>query len=337
MKTPILNLITAITFVAAFAGTTPARAEVKEVTLADQYGIHYLPMIVMKRFHLVEKHAKLEGLNDLKVKWAQFSGGSAVNTALLSGSVDFVAGGTGPFIKLWDKTTKKMPVRVVGAVSDISMVLVSNNPKFKSLKDITESDRIALPAVKVSMQAVTLQMAVAKLYGKKDYAKLDHNTVSMKHPDGMTMLLSGRSEITAHFTAPPYSTIELSKPGMHKVLSSFDVYGGPATLIVLYGGEKFRKENPKTYKAVRDALADAIDMINKDHPKVAEAYATAQKSKVDAKLVEKILADPEVRFKIAPSGLMATAKFMKSIGTISQVPSNWKQFCFPELDSQSGS
>ena len=43
--------------------------------------------------------------------------------------------------------------------------LNSNNPNVKTHKDFTDNDRIALPGVKVSIQAVTLQMATEKAFG----------------------------------------------------------------------------------------------------------------------------------------------------------------------------
>src|SRR3546814_10155074 len=53
---------------------------------------------------LVEKHAKKMGIGDVKVTMHRFSGGSAMNQALLSDSIDLAAGGVAPLLKLWDKT-----------------------------------------------------------------------------------------------------------------------------------------------------------------------------------------------------------------------------------------
>jgi len=161
--------------------TTSAQAEVAEVSLARQYGLHYLPLVLMERNNLIEKHAKAAKV-DLKVSWKQFSGGASVNEALISGALNIVAGGTGPLVTIWDKTKSNMGVKGFAAISEVPMVLLSRNPAFKSLKDISPKDRIALPAVKTSMQAITLQMAAAKLYGAKEYTKLDSQTVSMAHP-----------------------------------------------------------------------------------------------------------------------------------------------------------
>jgi NitT/TauT family transport system substrate-binding protein len=79
----------------------------------------------------------------------------------------------------------------------------------KTLKDFTDKDRIALPAVRVSMQAVILQMAAEKEFGAGQQHKLDPWTVSLSHPDGLAQMMSGKSEITAHFTSAPFMYQEL--------------------------------------------------------------------------------------------------------------------------------
>src|SRR5262249_33211650 len=91
----------------------PARAEVNEVTIADQFGIAYLPLMVMRDKKLLEKHALAAGLPAIKVKWAQFGGGTTVNDALLSGSIAFAVAGPPSLVLLWEKT-KGTPLEIKG-------------------------------------------------------------------------------------------------------------------------------------------------------------------------------------------------------------------------------
>src|SRR4051812_29272886 len=86
------------------AGHGAAVAEVSTVTVARQYGIGYLALMIMERDKLIEKEAKAQGLPDLKVDWIQYSGGSVMNDALLSGKLNFAALGTTAFLTLWSKT-----------------------------------------------------------------------------------------------------------------------------------------------------------------------------------------------------------------------------------------
>ena len=256
----------------------PLHAELAEIKVAQQYGISYLPLMLMEEQKLIEKHAKAAGV-DVKVGWAKFAGGNVMNDALLSSSLQFASGGVGPLVTLWARTRGNLDVKAVSAINSMPLYLNTRNPNVKTIKDFTEKDKIALPAVKVSIQAVTLQMAAEKAFGEGQQGKLDALTVSLSHPDAQVALLSGASEITAHFSSPPFQYQQLEKPGIHTVLSSYDVLGGPATFNVVWTTSKFRGENPKLYDAFVKALDEATAIINKDKKAAAEAYLRISKDR----------------------------------------------------------
>ena len=132
------------------------------------------------------------------------------------------------------------------------------NPDVKTIKDFTEKDRIALPAVKVSIQAVTLQMAAEKAFGPGQHGSSTRSPSRSSHPDGMAAMMSGRSEITAHFTSAPFQYQELDDQRVRKVLDSYDVLGGPHTFNVVWASPSFHDENPKMVKAFVAALDEAM-------------------------------------------------------------------------------
>ena len=47
----------------------PAAAELLEMSVAQQYGVSFLPLMVMERDKLVEKYARAAGLGEVKVSW----------------------------------------------------------------------------------------------------------------------------------------------------------------------------------------------------------------------------------------------------------------------------
>src|SRR6266404_8099862 len=184
------RLVCALLMTAAIAAV-PARAqaETNEVRAAQQFGLSYLALMVMEDSKLIEKQAKQAGLGEVKVTWAKLGGPGAMNDALLSGGLDFGTGGVPSLITLWAKTAgTPMEVRGVGALNDMPNELMTSNPKVKSLKDFGPGDKIAVTTVKISTQALLLQMAAAKEFGEKSYEKLDSLTVSLPHPDAMTAL-----------------------------------------------------------------------------------------------------------------------------------------------------
>ena len=182
--------------------STTARAELAELKVAKQYGISYLPLMLMEDGKLIEKYAKAAGI-DVSVTWATFAGGNVMNDALLSNSLQFASGGVGPLVILWSRTRGNLDVRGVGALNSMPLYLVTRNPDVKTIKDFTDKDRIGMPAVKISVQALALQMAAEQVFGPGQQNRLDPLTVTMAHPDAMQAMLSGQSEVDSHFGSPP--------------------------------------------------------------------------------------------------------------------------------------
>jgi NitT/TauT family transport system substrate-binding protein len=313
-----------------------AFAELAEINIAQQYGIGYLSLMVMEDQKLIEKHAKAAGV-DVKVNWAKFAGGNVMNDALLSNSLHFASGGVGPLITIWSRTKGNLDVKAVATLNSMPLYLNTRNPNVKTIKDFTEKDKIALPAVKVSVQAVTLQMAAEKIFGEGQHGKLDALTVSMSHPDAQTALLSGQSEVTAHFGSPPFQYQQLQRPGIRTVLSSTDVLGGPTTFNLVWTTSKFRNENPKLYAAFVSALEEATSYINKDKKAAAEAYLRISKDKDSVADILAMLNDPAIVFTMVPQNIMTYANFMAKIGMIKVKPDSWKEMFFPNAHGAAGS
>ena len=187
------------------------------------------------------------------------------------------------------------------------------------------------------MQAVTLQMAAAAKWGDANFQRLDKLTVSMRHPDGATAMLSGQGEITAHFTAAPYDFMELRNPAIRPVLDSYDVYGGPATLILLYGTTKFVDENPTVTRSVVEAMGEAMELIKSDHRKAAEIYLRVTREKTSVDDMVAMLDNPKIAFRLAPSATYPVAVFLHRIGRIKHAPASWKDLFFATAQNLPGS
>ena len=318
------------------AASPVALAEMSEIRVAKQYGISYLPLMLMEDGKLIEKHAKANGI-DVTVTWSTFAGGNVMNDALLSGSLQFASGGVGPLVILWSRTRGNLDVRGVAALNSMPLMLVSRNPNVQSVKDLSDKDRIGLPAVKISVQALALQMAAEQTFGPGQQNKLDPLTVTMSHPDAMQALLSGQSEVNAHFGSPPYQYQELAKPGMHVVLNNYDVMGGAVTFNVVWTTDKFRTENPRLYDAFVKALDEAQATINRDKRAAAEAYLRISRDKDTVENIARIMNDPQVVFTTTPQNVMKYADFMAKTGAIKVRPESWKDLFFPNVHGLPGS
>jgi len=330
--------VTAAALAAALAVvvSTAARAELAELAVAQQYGIGYLSLMIMEDQKLIEKHAKEAGL-DVKVTWAKFAGGNVMNDAMLSGSLHVASGGVAPLVTLWSRTRGNLDVRGIGALNSMPLHLVSRNPAVKTVKDFTEKDRIGLPAVKVSVQAAILQMAAEQAFGPGQQNRLDPLTVSLSHPDAMQALMSGQSEVNAHFGSPPFQYQELAKPENHVVLNSYEVLGGPSTFNLVWTTAKFRSENPKLYDAFVKALDEATAQINRDKRAAAQTYLRLSKDKDSVDNIAKMLNDPAIVFTTTPQAIQKFAEFMAKTGAIKIRPESWKDMFFPNVHGLPGS
>lgn len=316
-------------------GLAVSAAAEGRIRIAEQFGIAFLPLHVIRDQQLIEKEGKAQGI-DITVEWAKLSGGASMNDGLLSGSIDVAAAGIGPVLIIWDRTRGAADVKAIAALGSLPSFLVTRNPAAKSLKDFTKADKIALPAVGVSVQAKTLQIAAEKEFGGGRHAALDDITVSLAHPDATAALLSGSTEITAHFSNPPFQYQELKNGNVHLVLSSYDVLGGRATSNIVYGTAKFRSDNPKTYAAFLAALKQAVAWINANKVAAAETYIRVEKSKLDIDLVRSIVEDPEVLYTLAPERTFPYAEFLARTGGIKSKVASWKDYFFPDIYDLAG-
>ena len=336
MKRSITLVVCLLVVVMAFA-TASARAEVDEITVAEQYGVAILPLMVMERNGLAEKHARAAGLPGLKVNWVQVAGPSAMNDGLISGAVQFAAQGAPSLITLWDKTRRNGAVKGVAAITTYPLYLITRNPAVQSIRDFTAADKIAVPSIKISTQAIMLQIAAAAVWGEGEYGRLDPFTISLSHPDAMAALTSGTAGVNAHFTSSPFYEQEIKQPGTRLLLTNYDILGGPATALVLTASSRFRDANPRVYRAVYDGLAEAMEVINADKPAAARLYLEVahDRRNTEASILE-IIGNKDYAFTLKPAKVLRTAQFMAKAGTIRQVPADVAELFFPEAAALGG-
>jgi NitT/TauT family transport system substrate-binding protein len=326
-----------VALVLGLAVIAPASADVTEVRLARQPGLVYLPIMIIEQDHLFEKEAKKRGIDNLKVTFLVFNSGGAAVDALLSGNADLVTSGATNLLTAWS-ATKGTPNEVRGVAGNgaLPMFLLSRDPNVKTIKDLSAADKIAVPTVRVSTQAIVMQMAAEKLWGAADEHKLDPYTVALGHPDALLALETGK-DVNGHFSLPPYQYVELKIPGVHMVLNSIDVTGGPASNGVTFATTKFHDANPKIIAAFLAAMAQAEDTIKNNKRHAAELYLKETKEKLTVDELVKIMSDPNFVYSTAPQQSMKFAEAMYRGGTIKNKPNSWKDYFFPEVYNLKGS
>jgi NitT/TauT family transport system substrate-binding protein len=319
------------------AATTPAsRAEIAEVTIAQQFGVAFLPLMLMERDGLIEQHAKAAGI-EVKTNWQKVAGPSVINDGLLSGTVHFGTVGAPSLITLWSKTKSNVGIKGMAAMTSYPLYFVTRNPDLKSLKELSQKDKVAVPSVKISTQALMLQMAAFDLFGPSNYQKFDEFTVSLAHPDAMVALMNNTGGVNAHFATSPFYEAEMKIPGARVLTTSYEILGGRASALVIITTTKFHDANPKVYKAFLAAQKEAIDTVNKDKMAAAKAYleiANDRKSTLEE--IFGVINDKDYAYTLSPEKVFKTAVFMGKVGTIKDPPAKWQDMFFPDIHDLPG-
>ena len=225
------------------------------VRFVQQRGLLYIPIDVMVSGGVLQQEASKLGLGKIEATATALSGPGPVLDALISGAADYGTAALPSLLTLWEKTRGSAnEVKAVGTVSNGAMTLYTINPNVKSLADFGEQDRIAVPTVRLSFNAIMLQMAAEQLWN--DPHRLDHLTVALGHPDAVTALSAGygKATITAHIGVQPFTDRGLKLPGAHIITDSRKVFGGPLTQITLLATKQTKEKNPSLFQAVANAL-----------------------------------------------------------------------------------
>jgi|LGVE01.1.fsa_nt_gb NitT/TauT family transport system substrate-binding protein len=229
----------------------------KTIRIAEQYGIAYAPIQIMQDQGLLEKNYP-----GIQVTWEKMINTAGIREAMVSDKLDAGFMAIPPFLIGWEKG---MEWKIATGLSSIPIGLVAKD-EIQSLKDIDTTDRIALPQPG-SVQHILLAMECKKEFN--DPQKMDNSLVTLSHPDGMNVLLTG-NELTAHFTSTPYLEKELATPGYHEILSGKEAFGGDFSFIVGVTTKKLHDESPEVYDAFNQSVAEAIQFINENPAEAAE-------------------------------------------------------------------
>lgn len=303
----VIGIVSAMVFCIG-ACSLPAKSNTSEksITIAEQYGLAYAPLEIVKEQKLLEKN-----LPGVKVSWRQLGNTAAIREAMMAGEVDAGFMAIPPFLIGYDKGMKW---GIFSGLSSVPTALVSNNPRVLLLGDISSSDRIALPQPG-SVQHILLSMACEKQFG--DAHRFDNILVTLSHPDATNALLSGK-DITAHFTTPPYMQKELASPGIHIVLDGKEALGKDFTFIVGVAAEAFRKGKTEAYQAMIKSVDEAVEYIKANPDQsikiLAKAYGMEEKE------VKEYMNTAGASYSTEVSGIKEFGEFMSKNGYIKNMP-----------------
>lgn len=286
----------------------------KEINIAEQFGIAYAPLQIMREQELLEK-----ALPGVKINWKQYGGPTPIREAMLAREVDFGFMGPAPALIGIDHG---MDWKYATGISFNQVALVTDHPEITSLSDFSDTDRIAILSPG-STQHILLCIASNQVFG--DPNQFDNQIVSLSHPDAMDALIAD-TEITAHFSTPPYLDKELAH-GMKIVTTGEEIMGQPFTFITGVAMERFYEESPEEYDAIIRALNTAIDYINNNMDEAVAILAPIYD--VDKATLKKQMTYNGTIYSNELTGIDKLAEEMYRIGVLKN-KINYQDVIFPE-------
>jgi len=331
----LLRFAAALAAFVLFAATPAPAAESNTIRIGRQPGLVYLQAIIMEEKKLVEKHAAALGLPDVKANYSIITSGGVMTEAILSDSIDVAITGISNLLLVWGKTNGQ--IKSIAGMAGVPFRMMTRNPNVKSIKDFGPNDRIAVPTIRASMQAMMMGIALEQAYGLGQHGRLDNNQVQLGHPEALQALLNPQHEVNSHFSIPPFQNIAMKSPLVHRVFVSTDVLGGPITISNCWAKQSFVDANPIKIKAFIAAVDEASELVAKDPKAAAEIYVKVTKEKITVDELVEIIKQPGAIFSTIPQRTMLWADYMYRIGLIKQKPQSWRDFTFPFIYERAGS
>jgi NitT/TauT family transport system substrate-binding protein len=287
-------------------------------TLVYQPGLGAVTFITLKIQKTLEKQ-----FPKTTFQWKIVNSGAAVRNAIIAHQGDLGTLGLPPFLVGWDKG---MDWKVLLATSRGDSWLVALNPKFKSLKDFGPNDKIGVVAPD-SQQAILLRKAAQEQLGNAH--ALDANLLTISSADGEKALLTGH--LAAQLSGAPYQNQEVAAGG-HIVLHSVDVFGPVGTGVIVIP-QGLYNQYPTFSRQIYQDFVDVTTWVGGHHAQAAQYLASdvASAGGGTTAQFETLLADPSLVYDKTPSGLIAYATFMQSIGLISKTPKSLNDLELPTV------
>ncbi|MBA7489838.1 hypothetical protein ES702_00372 [subsurface metagenome] len=230
----------------------PSETTVK-LNFAYQIGFHYGVSVVMDHFDLVEKHSD----NRIQANYFKISGGTAINEAVVAGSVDFAQMGSAPAIKGVDQG---IGTKILASFGSKEHEVWTWRTDIQSLSDFKEGAIISV----VKLYSIE-HVGLIKAFVDMGRTEEDTDAISafFSHSDSYHDLDEG--EIDAHFVGVPYATMYAQDSRYHKISGDTEIWGMP-----LAGGVFIGKSNLDEWivAAVLEAWLESIEWI-KNNPKEA--------------------------------------------------------------------
>ncbi|MDO4799477.1 MAG: ABC transporter substrate-binding protein [Bacillota bacterium] len=279
--------------------TSCAANRPKRIALAEQFGLGYAPLDIMRAKGFLEAELESAGLQGYSIEWKRLVNTAAIREAMLSGDVDVGFVAIPPFLI---GRSNGMDWKIISGISRAQIALCSRAPGVQSIADLRSSHRIALPQLG-SIQHILLKMELERLALAPD--ALDANIVVQSHPDGSNLFAQDADLL--HLTAPPFVQQNLALTDASSILDGERAFGGPFTFVVGIAPRRFH-DDAAAYAAVDRALRRAVAFMNEEPE---ESIATLlERYEYDEEFLRRLFRDKALQYSAEIEGLERFYEFM---------------------------
>lgn len=317
MKVRLGRVITFIFLLIMLTGCTGKKEEEKKIQIAYQYGLAYAPVILIQDQQLIEKaYEEATGMK-VAIVWTQMNSGADINTGIASGDIQVGFMGTAPAIT---GIVNHVGYKIFTNLSGQEHGLMTNREEITTFEDLIQSEhQVALVNIG-SIQHIILAKALAR--AGYDAHALDANLVAMKHPDGMSALLTG--SIACHLTTNPYLYREKEDSTLHEIEGIDEVWTKENSFIVGIASNELYQQEPELYTALCSAVEEAVNLIHTDLEKAAEITHSYNGNDLE----DEIMYLKKGSYSIETVGIFELSQFMAEAGFINQKLDRYEELVF---------
>ena len=210
-------------------------------------------------------------------------------------------------------------------------MLLVRDPNIKSLADFKDQHRIAVPAMKVSMQAIMLQMAAAKEVRRCEvqFARSSDGVDGASGCDRIDARRAERDRRQFLVGAVPVPADEEPRHPPHS-----HQHGSVRRAAVVQRHRDDVEIPAGQSEALRRIPGGAEGSDRHDQHRQAErsrrSISRSPTTRCRSTIWSRSSADPAIQYTTKVGGINAFVSFMAKTGTLKNPPADWKEMFFPE-------
>lgn len=287
-----------------------------EFSFSHGFGLIYGAMPVTRQLGVVEKM-----FPNATIEWANIFTTAQQRDAMLSGTVHVGSCTPGPYLQAWDRGVDWKWLQTTSGFDGYLMVRPDGPDKIEDFIGTS---------MKMSPGPNTAQYFVVQEYLKQHDLKLnalDRNWANLPHPDAMQALIAG--QLDGHFATSDFA-VRLEEQGMKKIASIREIHNTlyPVGACIL---SKTAKEHPRLAEGYASALRQVVEWMNTHPDAAAEQLSQSTGGKESAENFKKYMESSVYESFSKDADLKGFAESLHALGSIKKVPTQASDiYAFPD-------